>query len=172
MAQLALVFPTPEMESEALAYRGEFRAAGETVIYGGAGLDRLDSYGDWLAKVNSDLTRDGGGFVPATTYFAVIGSRIVGTISIRHKLTDKLLEYGGHIGYAVRPSARRKGHATKMLALALEKCRELSIGNALVTCDKQNVGSARAIIKNGGVLEDERPREDGGITQRYWITII
>jgi predicted acetyltransferase len=160
------------MESEALAYRSEFRAAGEPMIYGGAGLDRLDSYGDWLAKVHSDLTRDGGGFVPATTYFAVFESRIVGTISIRHKLNDKLLNYGGHIGYAVRPSDRRKGYATKMLALALVKCRELGIGRVLVTCDKQNVGSARTIIKNGGVLEDERSREDGGITQRYWITIV
>ncbi len=107
--------------------------------------------------------------MPSTTYFAVVGGRIVGTIQVRHKLSEWLYKYGGNIGYGVRPSERRKGYAARMLALALEKCRELGLKRALVTCNRENIGSARTILKNGGVLENEVLREDGGVTQRYWI---
>ena len=101
----------------------------------------------------------------------MIDSKIVGTINIRYKLNDYLLRIGGHIGYGIRPSERCKGYATKMLALALEKCRELGIDKALVTCDKDNLGSAKTIINNGGVLENEYTESDGNIVQRYWIIL-
>lgn len=89
-------------------------------------------------------------------------------IDIRHRLNEYLLQFGGNIGYSVRPSQRRKGYATEMLALALEECRKLGIDRALVTCDKTNIGSAKTIQKNGGVLENE-VLEGDRITQRYWI---
>jgi predicted acetyltransferase len=63
---------------------------------------------------------------------------------------------GGHIGYDVRPSARRRGHATEMLRQALRVANELGIDPALITCDVDNVGSRTVIERNGGVLEDER----------------
>jgi len=172
MQQLKLVFPTLEMEKQAIDYRQEHFDSGEHEIHGDGGLDHAANYSEWIGKIKTDLTRDEGTFVPATTYFAVVDDRIVGTIQIRHKLNDFLLGYGGHIGYGVRPSERRKGYATKMLTVALEKCRELGINRALVTCDNDNIGSLRTIIKNDGILENELPQEDGSVTQRYWIYII
>ena len=91
-------------------------------------------------------------------------------IDIRHRLNEYLLQFGGNIGYSVRPSQRRKGYATEMLALALEECRKLGLDRALVTCDKSNIGSAKTIQKNGGVLENE-VLEGDRITQRYWIAL-
>ena len=95
---------------------------------------------------------------------------MVGAVNIRHRLNETLLRNGGHIGDGVRPSERKKGIATKMIALALEKCKELGIKKVIMVCDKDNIGSAKSIINNGGVLENEI-EADGVINQRYWIDI-
>lgn len=168
--RLRLVFPTPDMERKALDYRQEHFDCGEHEIHGDGGLDHAADFGEWIRKINGDLTRHDDTHVPSTAYFAVAAGEIVGTIQIRHCLNDFLLGYGGHIGFGVRPSRRRKGFASEMLRLALLKCRGLGIEKALVTCDKDNAGSARTILKNGGVLENEIPREDGNVLQRYWIS--
>lgn len=91
-------------------------------------------------------------------------------MQIRHFLNEKLLNYGGHIGDSVRPSERRKGYATEQIRLALGKCKELGIDNVLMDCDKTNIGSAKAIQNNGGVLENEIYVENG-LVQRYWISL-
>ena len=111
--------------------------------------------------------------VSSTTYFLFNEKedKILGAINIRHNLNNSLLMHGGHIGYGVAPSERRKGYATEMLSLALEKCREIGIKEALVTCDKGNIGSSKTIIKNHGILENELIEENGNIVQRYWIDI-
>ena len=96
------------------------------------------------------------GFVPDTELWLVDGDEFLGRIGIRHRLTPGLLELGGHIGYDVRPSARRRGHATRMLRQALGVARGLGIERALITCAVDNVGSRRVIELNGGVLEDQR----------------
>lgn len=92
------------------------------------------------------------GKVPETMLWWVDGSELLGRLSIRHELTDALREFGGHIGYVVRPSARRQGHASAMLAAAL------------LTCGAENTGSRRVIESNGGVLEDQREGE-----LRFWV---
>ncbi len=74
----------------------------------------------------------------------------VGAVNIRHVLNDALLRGSGHIGDGIRPSERRKGYATAMIALALEECKKLGIKKVLMTCDKNNIGSAKSIINNGG----------------------
>lgn len=89
---------------------------------------------------------------------------------IRHELNDYLLQYGGHIGYGVRSSQRRKGYASQMLSLALPIAKELGINKAPITCDKNNIGSAKTIMNNGGILENEVGNENE-ITQRYWIEL-
>lgn len=104
------------------------------------------------------------GFVPATELWWVEGDQFLGRVGIRHRLTPALLEMGGHIGYDVRPSARRRGHATAMLLNALLVARDLGIERALVTCDVDNVGSRAVIERNGGVLEDERAGK-----LRFWV---
>ncbi|MFF0094233.1 GNAT family N-acetyltransferase [Streptomyces canus] len=103
-------------------------------------------------------------WVPMTNLWYVEDDTFLGRLSIRHRLTPYLLELGGHIGYVVRPGARRRGHATAMLAAALPVCRQLGIDRALVTCDAGNTASRKVIEANGGEFEDRR-----GIKLRYWI---
>lgn len=104
------------------------------------------------------------GLVPSDYRWITDAGAVVGFIAVRHHLNDSLLEEGGHIGYSIRPSARRQGHATRALGLALRRARELGVERALVTCNIDNVASARTIEHNGGVLEDVRGR-----LRRYWI---
>ena len=95
---------------------------------------------------------------------------MVGAVNIRHYLNEPLLLNGGHIGDGVRPSERRKGIATAMIRLALEECKKLGISKVLMVCDRENIGSAKSIIHNGGVLENEVTVE-GVVEQRYWISL-
>lgn len=113
------------------------------------------------------------GRVPDSVFFCldVDRNRLVGAVNIRHYLTDVLLREGGHIGDGIRPSERRKGYATAMIKLALEECKKLGILQVLMICDKDNIGSAKSIIKNGGVLENEFTNSEGTTEQRYWIDL-
>jgi predicted acetyltransferase len=104
------------------------------------------------------------GWVPCTTLWYVEVAEYLGRLAIRHRLTDWLLNYGGHIGYDVRPSARRRGHATAMLRESLPVAQRLGIDDVLVTCDDDNVGSRKVIDANGGRFEDER-----GGKLRFWV---
>ena len=104
------------------------------------------------------------GWVPQTTLWWVDGDEYLGRLAIRHRLTESLLQYGGHIGYDVRPSARRHGHATAMLRASLPLAHALGIERALVTCDHDNVGSRKVIEANGGV-EDRH----NALKLRYWV---
>ena len=112
------------------------------------------------------------GYVPDTTLFCLDKDRniFVGAVNIRHYLNENLLKAGGHIGDGIRPSERRKGYATAMISLALQECRKLGINRVLLCCDRNNIGSAKSIIRNGAVLENEVV-EDGVPVQRYWIRV-
>lgn len=134
---------------------------------------RLDGriYETWLEDTWRLENEPRGNYVPADTWFWFDGDgRMAGMITLRHMLNDFLLRVGGHIGYGVRPSMRRQGHATAMLAAVLPRARELGLTRVLVSCHRENVGSARTIQKNGGMLENEIV-EDGRIVQRYWIVL-
>jgi predicted acetyltransferase len=104
------------------------------------------------------------GWVPGTTLWYVEAAEYLGTLQIRHSLTPELRRIGGHIGYDVRPSARGRGHATRMLALGLPIAHDLGIDPALVTCDVSNVASRKVIAANGGRLDSEDAEK-----RRYWI---
>ena len=108
------------------------------------------------------------GHVPATFLVAVIDEEIVGRVSIRHELNDFLLNFGGHIGYMVRPAFRRRGYATQMLRNALKLANGFGLDRVLVTCDDDNVGSSKVIESQGGVLENIVSHE-GVRLRRYWI---
>jgi predicted acetyltransferase len=115
--------------------------------------------------------------VGAHTYYAVDDSgRIVGAINVRHSLNDYLFKFGGHIGLGVRPSDRRRGIATRMLQLALGQCASIvndlndHDNRVLITCEKENIASAKTIVRCKGELDNEVD-DRGGITCRYWIQI-
>lgn len=172
--ELELIFPTKEYKKEVEEYLQEFLDNGENEIAGDGGLDRIRDFDKWLEKVQNDLSVDtiDKDRIPATLYLTIRKSdkKIVGNLQIRHFLNEKLLNYGGHIGDSVRPSERRKGYATEQIRLALEKCKELGIDNVLMDCDKTNIGSAKSIQKNGGILENEI-YVGNEVVQRYWISL-
>ena len=121
---------------------------------------------------NLDNKKEGKNLVPSSVYFCLDDeiNKFVGAVDIRHYLNDSLKEVGGHIGDGIRPSLRNRGYGTKMISLALEKCKNMGIKSVLMTCDKDNIASAKTIIKNGGILENEI-KYNGKIVQRYWIQL-
>ena len=148
----------------------EWTQTGENIVP--YAIRRLDYRNFEYYLENLEVKDTSGGLVPDSTFFCLDEERniFVGAVNIRHDLNEYLLRSGGHIGDGVRPSERRKGVATAMIALALEECRRLGINRVLMVCEKDNVGSARSIQKNGGVLENEI-LDDGVWEQRYWIDL-
>ena len=174
-SRLKLVFPSEEYKEQIQEFVEEFRKNGENVIPGSGGLDKLPSFEEWLKKINEDLSKETveeKGRVQATQYIAVsIGdNKIIGVIQLRYRLNEHLYNYGGHIWDSIRPLERNKGYSTEMIGLALKEAKKVGIGNVLMTCNKENKASARTIMKNGGILENEVENE-GKITQRYWISL-
>ena len=175
MTDVRLIFPSKEYEKKAFEYIQEFLEY-NSEINGTGGLDRYESYDEWLLKIKNDLDLPNipEGRVPANTYFFVrtLDNKIVGMINIRHKLNEFIFNEGGHIGYSIRPTERKKGYATLMLKLALQRCRELNQNKILITCNKSNVASAKVIQNNNGILENEVFSETfSEIIQRYWINL-
>ena len=114
------------------------------------------------------------GYVPGTTFWLVEkeSGLFIGTGQVRHRLTPALERYGGHIGYAIRPSCWNQGYGTQQLALLLEQARQLGIEKVLSTCNDDNVGSYRVMEKNGGVHHDTISNTIDGrtfLTRRYWF---
>jgi predicted acetyltransferase len=124
----------------------------------------FDRYTSQLRAQALPETSRPAGYVPCTTLWWVDGDRYIARIAIRHQLNEFLLNVGGHIGYDVRPSARRRGHATAMLRAALPVAHQLGIERALITCDWDNAGSRKTIEANDGIYEDRR-----GVKLRYWV---
>lgn len=112
------------------------------------------------------------GYVPQTTYWLIDNDEFIGRVSIRHTLTEFLLQEGGHIGYDIRPSKRGKGYGKKILELALPKAKELGIDKVLITCNETNIGSKKIIESNGGILENKVHLYEGKPAKlRYWIAL-
>ena len=169
-----LVLPTTSVRESCLEAMDEFVAEGVELSQTAAWIDHNApgwqdpaAFAAFVEAVRADALEESPRpewHVPCTTLWWVDGEDYLGRIAIRHVLNDFLLDVGGHIGYDVRPTRRREGHATAMLRAALPWTLELGIAPALVTCDDDNVGSIRVIEAAGGVLEDVR-----GIKRRYWV---
>lgn len=132
-----------------------------------ADLADPDGFASYVQRQLEDEREDAPrprGMVPSTHLWYVDGKVFVGRLSIRHQLTPWLRDFGGHIGYDVRPSARRNGHASAMLKQARPWAAELGIDPVLVTCDVDNVASRKVIERAGGIFEDERSGK-----LRYWV---
>jgi predicted acetyltransferase len=173
---LELCRPSIAFEQTYLAGLDELEADGDLskwIYLGAAPMDAprtdFESYVQrLLAREQSPLA----GFVPDTVYWAFRESEMVGRISLRHELNESLLREGGHIGYIVRPSARRQGVATEMLRQILLTESARSIGRLLLTCDEDNLASEKSIRKNGGILENVVDLGGGDRrTKRFWISV-
>lgn len=168
--KLKLVKATSEYQSQIVEMLEEWNATGEKIIP--YAIRRIDYHEFEYYCENLEVKVTGSGLVPDSSFFCLDEERnmVVGAVNIRHYLNEALLINGGHIGDGVRPSERRKGVATQMIGLALQECKKLGIDKVLMVCDKENVGSAKSIMNNGGVLENEVV-VDGVVEQRYWITL-
>lgn len=170
---MKLVKPSIKYKNSFIAAVREFRAEKSTFF---AELDIEAVARDFEAYVNDTLSREKSpskpGWVTSTTVWLVDGETFIGYANIRHELNENLRKFGGHIGYAVRPSQRSKGYGTEMLRLALSETRVLGIKKVLITCDESNSGSRKIIEANGGVLQDiiQLDFRDGP-TMRWWIDL-
>ncbi|KNY29439.1 GCN5-related N-acetyltransferase [Pseudobacteroides cellulosolvens ATCC 35603 = DSM 2933] len=175
MTDITLELPTIEHESMANQFKDEFFENNERVINGSALFDQMD-YKKWFD--NNERNRNpatvSNDWVAASTFFAVRKSdnKIIGMIDVRHNLNNKFLaDYGGHIGYAVRPSERRKGYATSMLKMALEYAKSLSLNRVMLGCYADNIASIKTIVKCGGKLTESKQYVDGKQMNVYWIEV-
>ena len=150
---MRLVFPTFEYKDKAIQFINEFYEY-DSEINGSGGLDRYleeSTYEEWLKKVLADIDIANvlQSRVPALTYFYIReeDDKILGMINMRLALNEFLKREGGHIGYCIRPTERRKHYATDMLNDALKVFDTLGIKEIILTCDKSNIASA-GVIKN------------------------
>jgi predicted acetyltransferase len=158
------------LADEAQAWQGHLELATESWEYLLGYAENLP-WADYVEALHDEsLGRNlKEGRVPATFLMAESEGILIGRASIRHELNDFLFNYGGHIGYGVRPKYRRQGFATEILRQSLTYLHGLGVSDVLLTCDEENVGSIRVIESQGGILENMMEFE-GILKRRYWIS--
>ncbi len=175
---ITLVLPDTKYKKSYISAVREFQEEDNTNVsnYRGLVVEKLqDGFRSYVEKLHRqakgiDLPE---GFVPATEYWIIDEhDKYVGRLQIRHEFNDYLRNFGGHIGYNIRPSARRKGYASQALTLGLEKAKELGLGKVLITCNDDNIASIKVIEKHGAVLENKLRTDSGVLIRRYWINLI
>lgn len=169
-----LIYPSPKYKDSYLEAVREYQAEG-LEAYAELDVNELEAgieaYTDRLRGESYGLNLPDG-YVSHTTYWLIETDEYIGTVDIRHKLTEHLEKIGGHIGYQIRPSKRRMGYGEQILKLSLPKAKMLGLEKVLVTCDETNIGSKKIIEANGGKLEDiQEQGPDLPRKLRYWIDL-
>lgn len=142
----------------------------ETIPTSPRALFRGDTFEEFLRIAEADLTENHR-WVPATLFFLMEWERILGGVQLRHSIDHpNLREFGGHIGYGIRPSERQKWYATEMLKLCLTEAQKLWLERVMIGCNDDNIGSKKTIEKNGGIFE-RYTEHDGKLSRVYWITL-
>lgn len=164
---IKLVKLTSQYKEQLFDIMDEWASSGEKIMPTAIAINDYHDFDYYVNHLCRD--REINGIVPETTFFCLDSDRniFVGAVTVRHYLTERL-QNSGLIGDGIRPSERRKGYGSAMIGLALLEAKKLGINKVLMCCDKRNIASAKSIMNNGGVLENEV--ETGGIIkQRYWI---
>lgn len=135
-------------------------------------VGNIDDYEIFLKKINKAKETISNDISPQITYGVFENDYLIGAFALRTKLVGCLINHGGNIGYFIRPSKRKMGYGTKLLKCALEEAKKYNLDKVLITCRVENIGSAKVITNNGGILEniyyDEEKKEN---IKRYWIKI-
>jgi predicted acetyltransferase len=174
LQEVYLIKPTVILQNEYLSFYQEWIDSGEQMVPWVISKDPADfpSMVQFLKdrEIGENLQE---GWVPDSTYWLVSEDpKVLGVVNIRHKLTNYLFNAGGHIGYGIRPSERRKGYATRLLSQSLDKAKELGIYKVLVVCNESNTASEKTILNNGGVPDTDFVEENGNVIKRYWIDLV
>lgn len=167
---LKFVLPSDENRADVLDF---YREIAE---YGGECIGKADSedYAKWLKNMQNryDGKNLPQGYVRENFYLCYDGEELVGVFSLKFELTKFLLDFGGHVGYAVRPQKRNRGYATKILEQGLRMAKDLGFNRILCVCDEDNYASEKVIVKNGGVLENTLYDPDECVVvKRYWVNL-
>lgn len=166
-----LVQPTLDFKSEYIDFYQEWKESGEEMIPFVIKKDpeNFQSMLDYLSDCERGIEPPESWIPESSTYWLIDYNEIIGVVNIRHRLTEALFNAGGHIGYGIRPSKRRKGYATQILSLALEKAKDLKLEKVLLVCSSTNIASKKVILNNGGISDKDFIDERNNTLKRYWI---
>ena len=179
MEKFYLENPSLERKEEIIDFINEFRLY-NSEINGTGTLERILD-GDTLENVleqginmeNPEYAKEMG-LCPAKTFLLIRenDNKIVGSINIRWNLSKEMLNFGGHIGYSIRPTERRKGYNKINLYLGLIEAKKIGLEKVMLDCDVNNLGSDRTLKALGGFLErTEIDPSDGTLTNVYWFNV-
>jgi predicted acetyltransferase len=168
---LTLVEPSLTYKKPCLDAVREFHAAGEYTV----DAEQLDAkFEELIARLVAakDPVNAPPGELPYEDFWLMDGDEWIGKLTLRTTINAKYLHAGGHIGYEIRPSKRRRGYGTALLRMGLEKAHERGLHRVLLTCDETNLASRKVIEKNGGQLENAVQVEGQTVLKmRYWINL-
>ena len=170
-----LIAPTVRLHAAWLEAHAEWGPGPHEDGFGLGPSDEVDSpagFAAWVARLadQSDPAKPIAAGEHRCTYrWIVENDRVLGGIALRHGSSD-YVRWAGHIGYGIRPSARRRGLATWALGLMLDEARRLGLDRVLIVCAVDNAASVKTIERCGGVFEGIRDTRFGPV-RRYWIEI-
>ena len=148
---IKLIKPSSENFTQLVELKQDFINNNEPRIQGSGSIEKYDDLNGWLKSINDIEQGKNEKLVPSTYYLILSDDEVVGTISMRHYLTKDLEEFGGHIGYSIKPSARRKGYAKEALRILLDLYKD-KYDEILIVCEDDNIASNKTVLANGGVL--------------------